>query len=498
MYQEHFGLNRPPFKITPDTSLFFEGSKRGAALGALVYAITSGEGIIKVVGEVGSGKTMLCRMLELRLAELVDVVYIANPSLSPDNILHVIAHELNLDITNQSNKLDVMQKLQAYLLQKHAGNRQVVVFVEEAQSMPVETLEEIRLLSNLETDQNKLLQMVLFGQPELDEKLAQPHIRQLKERITHSFYLDPFPPKDTLDYLNFRMRAVGYRGPDIFNQKTAKEVIKYSGGLTRRINILADKALLASYSEGKHEVTTRHVQTAATDSEFRNAAKRLPWLMLAGFILALALAVWAGMQIPAWLDKPADKQGRDTSQGLDSEAALESNATHNSGQAPSADLPIADLSKTAGAQIASNDESVLVHANVSAGANTPDSNEAEADLSAARPLSELLQQRMSATQSWLKTAVNQHRSIQLFMLDSSEIPALNDFLSAVPEMLDIQQIYIYETIINGRRMYSVLHGEYSSRQTARTVLQMLPVEMQVSKPFLRRISAIRNDLVPNG
>ena len=171
MYQEHFGLARPPFKITPDTSLFFEGSQRGAALDALVYAISSGEGIIKVVGEVGSGKTMLCRMLEVRLSSDVDVIYVANPSLSPDNILHLIAHELHLDVSDEMSKVSVMQKIQSHLLEKHAANRQVVLFVEEAQSMPIETLEEIRLLSNLETDENKLLKMVLFGLPELDEKL---------------------------------------------------------------------------------------------------------------------------------------------------------------------------------------------------------------------------------------------------------------------------------------------------------------------------------------
>jgi len=188
MYQGHFGLERPPFKITPDTSMFFEGCQRGAALEALIYAVSSGEGIIKVVGEVGSGKTMLCRMLEVRLADKVDVVYIANPSLSPDNILHVIAHELGLDVDNSSSKLDVMQQIQSYLLNKHADNRQVVLFVEEAQSMPIETLEEIRLLSNLETEHSKLLQMVLFGQPELDEKLAEVHIRIV-------FILIPFRPK---------------------------------------------------------------------------------------------------------------------------------------------------------------------------------------------------------------------------------------------------------------------------------------------------------------
>jgi len=249
MYQEHFGLTRPPFKITPDTSLFYEGNQRGAALDALTYAIKSGEGIIKVVGEVGSGKTMLCRMLEVRLANEVDVIYIANPSLSPDNILHVIAHELQLEVSNEMSKVDVMHRIQKHLLEKHASNRQVVLFVEEAQSMPIETLEEIRLLSNLETDENKLLQMILFGQPELDEKLAVPHIRQLKERITHSFNLSPFPQDDTLQYLNFRLRAVGYKGPDVFNKKTANIVKKYSAGLTRRINIIADKSMLAAFSE---------------------------------------------------------------------------------------------------------------------------------------------------------------------------------------------------------------------------------------------------------
>jgi len=286
MYQEHFGLNRPPFKITPDTSLFYEGNKRGAALDALTYAINSGEGIIKVVGEVGSGKTMLCRMLEVRLSDSIDVVYIANPSLSPDNILHVIAHELELGINNDTSKLDVMQKLQGYLLRKHADNRQVVLFVEEAQSMPVETLEEIRLLSNLETEHSKLLQMVLFGQPELDVKLAQPRIRQLKERITHCFYLDPFTPHDTLEYLNFRLRLVGYRGPDVFNRKTANMVEKYSGGLTRRINILADKSLMASFSEGGHEVAAKHVHAAAIDRDFGRKHNLRPWLTGFGGVAA--------------------------------------------------------------------------------------------------------------------------------------------------------------------------------------------------------------------
>ena len=140
MYEEYFGLRRPPFKITPDTSLFFGGGKRGDILGALVYAIDRGEGIIKVVGEVGSGKTMLCRMLQLKLPETVETVYIANPSVTPEDILFVIANELNLHAAKDASKHEVMHLLQEYLLKRHMENGQVVLFVEEAQGMPIDTL----------------------------------------------------------------------------------------------------------------------------------------------------------------------------------------------------------------------------------------------------------------------------------------------------------------------------------------------------------------------
>ena len=455
MYLEHFGLDRPPFKITPDTSLFYEGSKRGAALEALIYAIRSGEGIIKVVGEVGSGKTMLCRMLEVRLSGIVDVVYIANPSLSPDNILHVIAHELHLDVSSDESKLDVMQKLQGYLLRKHADNRQVVVFVEEAQSMPVETLEEIRLLSNLETDQHKLLQMVLFGQPELDEKLAQPGIRQLKERITHSFHLDPFPPEDTLDYLNFRLRAVGYRGPSLFNQRTANAVEKYSSGLSRRINIIADKALMASFSEGSHEVSAGHVATAAKDSEF---AKPVGYRLVfkgAGAVAALLLAAWLGSLIPSWMDQ-------------------------DTGAAAPPAAEAGNPAKSAGAQQAAD--------------SGPTRAGDQANQTVAKQPLPLLDRRLSQTREWLSQVADHHYSIQLFMTRIADAKALERFLENPSDLLDFEKIYVYETRIGGSRMYSVLYSDFDSRKTARSTLQRLPADLRASKPFLRRVSALRKDL----
>lgn len=163
MYYPHFGLKEPPFKITPNTDFFFSGGNRGAVLDALVYAIVNGEGIIKVVGEVGSGKTMLCRMLQTILPEKIESIYLANPSVAPEDVLDAIAFELQLELPKDADRLKVMQVLQAHLLKRHAEGRQVVIFVEEAQGMPLATLEEIRLLSNLETRQDKLLQIVLFG-----------------------------------------------------------------------------------------------------------------------------------------------------------------------------------------------------------------------------------------------------------------------------------------------------------------------------------------------
>ena len=294
MYYAHFGLNEPPFKITPNTDFFYSGGNRGAILDALKFSIANGEGIVKVVGEVGSGKTMLCRMLQAALPDKVESVYLANPSLTPNEILHAIAFELQLSISKSSNRLEVMQALQDHLILQHEAGRQVVVFVEEAQSMPLETLEEIRLLSNLETRQDKLLQIVLFGQPELDENLNQPHIRQLKERITHQFYLTPFNKEDLTIYIDFRLRKAGYAGPPIFTPKALKLLSKASEGLVRRANILADKALLACYAENKYQVSTKYMLAAIRDSAFED--RRPPyWTFSKAMILLSLLSIFAMM-----------------------------------------------------------------------------------------------------------------------------------------------------------------------------------------------------------
>ncbi len=455
MYLEHFGLERQPFKITPDPSLFYSGSNRGAILQALQYAICSGEGMVKVVGEVGSGKTMLCRMLEQELSELVEVIYIANPSLSPDNILHAIAFELNLDISSETRKLQVMHKLQLYLLEKHTINQQVVVFVEEAQSMPIETLEEIRLLSNLETADHKLLQMVLFGQPELDLKLREPGIRQLKERITHNFYLTPFPAGDVYSYLNFRMRAVGYRGPDLFSRKLARRIERESSGLTRRINVLADKILLAAFSEGGHSLKKEYIKRATRDSEFTQYTFWTP-TRITFFICCIVLAMWTGTFIPD-LTK--------TTGSTNSVKLLTPNASV---------IAMPDSAVTT--QTVHQPASEQIPLNAMANAHEP---------------MLFLQQRLIATRQWIRTANPQHFSIQLALIDQHPESQIQYYLIKLFSLLDLQKLYIYQTSISGRKQYSVLYSEYKHYRQAKQELQALPESLSSSGPFIRSIKSLR-------
>ncbi|UMR29082.1 AAA family ATPase [Massilia sp. MB5] len=291
MYQSHFGLNQAPFNITPNPAFFYSGNERGAMLGALLYAVGSGEGIIKVTGEVGSGKTMLCRMLDSQLPPHVDVIYLVNPSLGPEEVLYAIAGELGLNAEGLRGN-EVLRLLNADLIARHSAGRQVLLLVEEAQAMPLETLEEVRLLTNLETAHHKLLQIVLFGQPELDESLALPRMRQLRERITHSFTVPPLAPELLPDFLAFRLQAAGHHGRPLFSKGAVKLIARVSQGIVRRVNILADKALMAAFADDAATVRPAHVRQAIRDSSFAAPPRALPaWLLFgAGFVLALLVA----------------------------------------------------------------------------------------------------------------------------------------------------------------------------------------------------------------
>ena len=308
MYFDYFGLKEAPFRITPNTEYWYAGGQRGEMLAALLYAIGQGEGIIKVVGEVGSGKTMLCRKLAAQLPDSVDSVYLGNPTLAPDDMLAAILADLGIEIPEDGRQARLAQ-LNAALLARHAAGRRVVVFVEEAQGIALDNLEFLRLLTNLETATDKLLQIVLFGQPELDVQLADPRIRQLKDRITLSLSLSPLVEAEVTDYLRARLAVAGYRGPDLFSPALIARLTTLSGGLSRRINVLADKTLLAAYAGQTHTLTPAHLDAAAGDAEMQPLPRRHAgmrrWVWLsAGLAAALGLLVWVAWQALAPAQAP--------------------------------------------------------------------------------------------------------------------------------------------------------------------------------------------------
>ncbi|MFN9123467.1 MAG: AAA family ATPase [bacterium] len=472
MYHDFFGLREAPFRITPNTDFFFAGGNRGAVLDALLYAIGQGEGIVKVTGEVGSGKTMLCRMLQARLPDDVLGIYLANPSVSPDEILHAIAHEVELPMPAGSGRLEAMQRLTAFLLDCHASNRQVVLFVEESQSMPIATLEEIRLLSNLETDRHKLLQIVLFGQPELDTLLRKPEIRQLRERISHSFTLAPLSAAEIGLYLDFRLRTAGYKGPDVFGPDVVARIARASAGLTRRVNLLGDKTLLAAFSESTHSVAPRHARAAIRDSEFaqggdlRGAGRG--WAMVAaGLAVALALVLAA----TAWLLSAAQHP-----------PALAIAPSSDQGTAPAADARKTPATPAATA--------------ATAAAAAPEAHAAPAPPTAVQTSSSVLATRLSATDEWLSASDPSRVTIQLMGSRSEE--QLDWQLRNLSRQVKPEHLFVIRTLSGERPLLTVFYGDYATRSEAQAAMATLPEPLRAFSPRLRRIQGIRDEIVATG
>jgi len=271
MYLAHFGLECAPFSITPDTRFTYSSRSHRDALNILLMTTDSGEGFVKITGEVGSGKTMLCRRFLGRLQAANQgkrrfrTAYIPNPSLSPRALLMAVAMELKVRVGNPDSELGLLDSLNRALLRFAARGEQVVVCLDEAQAMPLETLESLRLLSNLETEQRKLMQVVLFGQRELDAQLARENLRQLRSRISFQYRLGTFSLAETIAYLQHRVTVAGYSGGLLFGEEAARAIHQGARGLPRRINILAHKSLLAAYGQGAQTVTGRHVKAALRD-----------------------------------------------------------------------------------------------------------------------------------------------------------------------------------------------------------------------------------------
>ena len=268
MYLRHFALREFPFSITPDTSFFFSSAGSQEALNTLLVAARMGEGFIKITGEVGTGKTLLCRKLMSSLGRDFCVAYIPNPYLEPIALFMELASELGIQLEPGANfnQHHLLRRLTLRLVELTGQGKRVVICLDEAQAMPIETLEALRLLTNLETEKRKLLQVIIFGQPELEDKLNHPSIRQLKQRITFDYHLAPLTGSELDYYLHHRLVVAGFKGGRLFDSSATWLLERRTRRIPRLVNIVAHKSLLSAYGKGKRRVGFFDVLAATNDT----------------------------------------------------------------------------------------------------------------------------------------------------------------------------------------------------------------------------------------
>jgi general secretion pathway protein A len=297
MYTDFFGLHEKPFSITPDPRYLFLSERHGEALAHLVYGVTESGGFIQLTGEVGTGKTTLVRSLLLnRLPDNADVAVVLNPQLSVVEFLATICEELHIEITHNKGSIKALtDALNLHLLKAHAANRRTILVVDEAQNLAPAVLEQVRLLTNLETAKQKLLQIILIGQPELRDLLARNDLRQLAQRITARYHLEPLSREETASYIEHRLKVAGALG-EVFDGGAKNEVFRLSQGVPRLINVICDRALLGAYAHESRHVNARLIRLAA--AEVKGELERSPWL--GRFAAAAAFAAVAFIVASAW------------------------------------------------------------------------------------------------------------------------------------------------------------------------------------------------------
>lgn len=302
MYLAFFGLNEKPFSITPDPRYLYLSERHAEAMAHLLYGVNEAGGFVQLTGEVGTGKTTIVRSLLAQAPKNAEIALILNPRMTAPEFLLTICEELGIgvpDSATQSLK-DLVDILSQYLLRAHAAGRRVVLVVDEAQNLAPEVLEQVRLLTNLETNTQKLLQIILIGQPELRELLARNELRQLAQRITGRYHLSPLSAEETTAYVRHRLRVAGATS-DIFNRFALEEIYRLSEGVPRVINVICDRALLGGYSMDRHRVTAPLVRSAASEVFGRRFAPPwLPWAATAAVAALLALGSFGLWRLQPW------------------------------------------------------------------------------------------------------------------------------------------------------------------------------------------------------
>jgi general secretion pathway protein A len=302
MYLSFFGLNEKPFAITPDPRYLYLSERHAEALAHLLYGINEAGGFVQLTGEVGTGKTTVIRSLLAQTPKNAEIALILNPRMTASEFLLTICEELGIGVPDSAtgSLKDLVDILSHYLLRAHGTGSRIVLVVDEAQNLAPEVLEQVRLLTNLETNTQKLLQIILIGQPELRELLDRNELRQLAQRITGRYHLHPLTHQETIAYVRHRLRVAGATS-DIFTPYALSEVHRLAGGVPRVINVICDRALLGAYTQDRHRVTTSTVRRSATEVFGRRIAPWwLPWTGVAATLAVLLIGVIAMWQVAPW------------------------------------------------------------------------------------------------------------------------------------------------------------------------------------------------------
>jgi general secretion pathway protein A len=333
MYLGFFGLNEKPFAITPDPRYLFLSERHAEALAHLVYGINDAGGFIQLTGEVGTGKTTVVRSLLAQIPKHAEVALILNPRMSAPEFLLTICEELGIGVPDAASGSvkDLVDILSRYLLKAHGAGKRVVLVVDEAQNLAPEVLEQVRLLTNLETETQKLLQIILIGQPELRELLGRVELRQLAQRVTGRYHLDPLSPSETEAYIRHRLRVAGATS-EIFAGGALSEVHRLSGGIPRLVNVICDRALLGAYTQDQHAVTSKIVRDAA--AEVFGKAQRPAWMPWVAAAACTLLITAGGLLAWAWLGDTKTAAIASTTAPQQAPAAPSSTAVAAPGMAP--------------------------------------------------------------------------------------------------------------------------------------------------------------------
>lgn len=528
MYLGHFGFSEQPFADSSVTDFFYEGANRGATLDALIYVLTHGEGvegIIQVIGADGSGKTTLCRSLIKRLPAQMQAVYLAKPDFSREEFLHSIMNELNPGGTESATTAVratvAIEDLQRTLTEKHANGGQVVLLVDEAHTLSAEVLEEVLALYDLESPRHKLLQIVLFGQVELENKLASPPMRKLNDRVPHRFALQPFNTKAVEEYLVRRVGTTDYPHADIFSAKAAKLISRASGGLVRQIDILADKSLLAASIAETREVDARHVNAAVEDSGIKRSSSGeswRQWRVFLGHCTVDAVAVFSTVAVVVlgvlgWHDI------RSPSPEITSlVASMPLEATTPAPVSIPAPGPVYSTMVTAIPPSTPPSVSAApaapsgISRSVSAVASTPAPPEAVAGIAPSaesKPAAEigqrstarthiagvelagnaLLEQRLEATTNTMRKTDKNFYTIQLFATENIQPDRMERFLLRARSQVDLSDLYVHPVSNGDQAKFIVTYGIYPSRDEADAAVAGLPEKYQSSfQPALFALS----------